>query len=127
MFDPVEPGHGAILRRAARLEYNLAIMEAVDPTSRFFNRELTWLAFNERVLEEAFDPARPPIERLKFLCIFSTNLDEFFMIRVAGLKHQIRASVAELSPDGLSPFDQIRQINTRAREMMARHGSCFRE
>ena len=102
-------------------------MDTADPSSRFFNRELSWLAFNERVLEEAFDPARPPIERLKFLCIFSTNLDEFFMIRVAGLKHQIRASVAELSPDGLSPFEQIRQINTRVREIVVRHGSCFRE
>src|SRR5688572_18421483 len=98
------------------LEYNVNIMETVvDPTSRFFNRELSWLAFYERVLEEAFDPVRPPLERLKFLCIFSINLDEFFMIRVAGLKHQIRASVAELSPDGLSPFEQIRQINTRVR------------
>ena len=127
MARPVEAGHGTILRHAARLEYNSPIMETVDPTARFFNRELSWLAFNERVLEEAFDPVRPPLERLKFLCIFSTNLDEFFMIRVAGLKHQIRASVAELSPDGLSPFEQIRQINTRVREMVARFGSCFRE
>jgi polyphosphate kinase len=99
----------------------------VDPGVRFFNREISWLAFNERVLEEAFDPIRPPLERLKFLCIFATNLDEFFMIRVAGLKHQIRASVAELSPDGLSPFEQIRLINARVREMVTRYGTCFRE
>ncbi|MBI4863526.1 MAG: polyphosphate kinase 1 [Candidatus Riflebacteria bacterium] len=98
-----------------------------DPASRLVNRELSWLAFNERVLEEAFDPLKPPLERLKFLCIFATNLAEFFLIRVAGLKHPIPADVADLSPDGLSPAEQIRQIHSRVRELVARRDPCLLE
>lgn len=76
----------------------------------FLNRELTWIEFNKRVLEEAADPAQPLLERLKFLSIFSTNLDEFFMIRVAGLKRQIRNYVNELTTDGMTAREQMNEI-----------------
>lgn len=85
------------------------------PTVRFVNRELSWMAFNERVLEEALDPANPLIERLRFLTIFHTNLDEFFMIRVSGLKQQVAAGVDVLSPDGLSPRGQLQRISDTLR------------
>ena len=71
----------------------------LDP-SLYINRELSWLEFNARVLHEAFDARNPLLERLKFLAIFSTNLDEFYMVRVAGLRRQIAAGVQHTPPDG---------------------------
>ncbi len=79
----------------------------------FINRELSWLEFNRRVLEEAQDATQPLIERVKFLTIFSSNLDEFFEIRVAGIKQQIESETSDVGPDGLSPtetFNSIRQV-----------------
>ncbi|MBS2024939.1 MAG: polyphosphate kinase 1 [Deltaproteobacteria bacterium] len=86
----------------------------------FINRELSWLSFNERVLEEACDPAVPPLERFKFLSICCSNLDEFFMIRVAGLKQQIAGHIEESGPDAMSPSEQLQHIATRTHEMVAR-------
>ncbi len=84
----------------------------------FINRELSWLEFNRRVLAEAQDPTQPLIERVKFLTIFSSNLDEFFEIRVAGIKQQIESETSNVGPDGLSPTDTFNNIQRIARELV---------
>src|SRR3954462_9255589 len=85
----------------------------------FINRELSWLEFNRRVLEEAQDPTQPLVERVKFLTIFSSNLDEFFEIRVAGIKQQIESETSDVGPDGLSPTETFNRIEKTTREMVA--------
>ncbi|MDH7515792.1 MAG: RNA degradosome polyphosphate kinase, partial [Bacteroidota bacterium] len=95
-----------------------------DP-SLYFNRELSWLAFNRRVLNEALDPEVPLLERLKFLAIVSSNLDEFFMIRVAGLKDQIDLGVPDVPPDGLTPEEALDRIKEEVERMTGLATSCF--
>ena len=86
------------------------------PADHYLNRELSWLEFNARVLEEAQDPATPLLERLKFLAIFSSNLDEFFEVRVAGLQQQLYAGLEpqDYGADGLDAQEQLARINERA-------------
>src|SRR5881398_3420671 len=85
----------------------------------FINRELSWLEFNRRVLEEAQDATQPLMERVKFLTIFSSNLDEFFEIRVAGIKQQIESETSDVGPDGLSPTETFNAIQRIAHELVA--------
>ncbi|MDP1646138.1 MAG: polyphosphate kinase 1 [Thiobacillus sp.] len=89
------------------------------------NRELGILAFHRRVLAQADDPAVPLLERLKFLCIFSSNMDEFFEVRVAGLKEQIRANSAQRSPDGMTPRQQYRAVSETAHALVAKQYELF--
>lgn len=97
-----------------------------DP-ARFINRELSWLEFNQRVLDEALDPENPLLERVKFFCIVSSNLDEFFEVRVAGLKQQIESDVVERSRDGLTASEASRAITRRVRQMVQDQYTCWRE
>ncbi len=95
-----------------------------DP-SLYLNRELSWLEFNGRVLHEALDPRTPLLERLKFLAIFSSNLDEFFQVRVAGLKQQVAAGLVERTADGMTPEDQLSAISAIVREQVRQHRTCL--
>lgn len=95
--------------------------------SPYFNREASWLEFNQRVLDQAFELANPLLERLKFLCIVSSNLDEFFEVRVAGLKQQRQHGINTAGPDGLLPAAALKMISTRARKMVADQYRCWKE
>ena len=100
---------------------------AVNP-ELFLNREMSWLAFNARVLNEAFDARNPLLERLKFLSIFSTNLDEFYMVRVAGLRRQLLAGVtAPTGPDGVSPPELVGAIRARILELVGMQQHCLHD
>jgi polyphosphate kinase len=94
------------------------ILKKYKDPNNFFNRDLSWIEFNRRVLEEALNPELPLLEKIKFVSIFSSNLDEFYMIRVSGLKEQIAANILEPTIDGLTPAEQIQKIETTLKPML---------
>src|ERR1700712_5668130 len=101
------------------------VIETFEP-KHFLNRELSWLEFNQRVLGEALDGKTPLLERVKFFCLFSANLDEFFEIRVAGLKQQMESSVVERSLDGLTATENLQVINRKVRQLVELQYRCWR-
>ena len=102
-------------------------LPAVDDPKYLLNRELSWIEFNRRVLEEALNKKTPLLERLKFLSIFSTNLDEFFMIRVSGLKEQIAEGVIGVSRDGLTAIQQLRAVREKVPQLLEVQLRCLHE
>src|SRR4051812_24671697 len=96
-------------------------------SSLYLNRELSWLAFNGRVLHEALDLRVPLLERVKFLSIFSANLDEFYMVRIAGLRRQVAAGVVQTPPDGLTPTEQLEAIYAEVARLATLQRHCLDE
>ncbi len=101
--------------------------DATLPADRFLDRELSWLAFNQRVLELAEDDTVPILERANFLAIFASNLDEFFMVRVAGLKRRIATGLAVPTNVGRAPLDVLADIGRKAHELQERHARAFQD
>ncbi len=97
------------------------------PEDRFLDRELSWLQFNERVLQLAGDDSLPLLERARYLAIFASNLDEFFMVRVAGLKRRVATGLAVRSASGLEPREVLEQISVFAHELTAMHARVFND
>ncbi len=94
------------------------LLKKYNSPQNFFNRDLSWVEFNRRVLEEALDPDLPLLEKVKFISIFCSNLDEFYMIRISGIKEQIAANVSEMTIDGLTPLQQLQKIERTLQPML---------
>src|SRR5690349_2187054 len=100
---------------------------AAAQVAKFFNRELSWLEFNQRVLDEGLDESLPLLERLKFLAITASNLDEFFMVRVGGLRLLVQQGIGTPDAAGMTPAEQLAAVSKRAHEMVDRQQACFLE
>ncbi|MEV4638615.1 RNA degradosome polyphosphate kinase [Actinoplanes sp. NPDC049548] len=122
----IEPTEPAVTTAAPRPAEPQAERDEL-PDDRFLNRELSWLDFNARVLALAEDPETPLLERAKFLAIFSSNLDEFYMVRVAGLKRRLKAGLPMRGGDRSSLRNQLEMITERAADLVTRHAACFAE
>jgi polyphosphate kinase len=130
--DPGEGPDGALSRTLVADAFDVEppyefLQDAELPDDRFLDRELSWLHFNQRVLELAEDPTLPLLERVRFMAIFASNLDEFFMVRVAGLKRRITAGVAVRPASGLLPREVLEAIWSSSRTLMERHGRLLRK
>ena len=112
------------LVRATRADADAAEADLRDP-ALYVNRELSLISFQRRVLEEAQDPHNPLLERIKYLSIVGSNLDEFFMVRVAGLRDQVEASVLDVGPDGMTPAVQLVAIRREVRKLLLDSHKCF--
>jgi polyphosphate kinase len=118
---PLSPGPASV--RPNRLGPDFSVVPSTE--TGYLNRHLSWLDFNERVLAIAEDASLPLLERVKFLAIFATNLDEFFQVRVAELDEQVDAGITVPSPDGLTPAEQLDLVRARSRDLAARHQRTF--
>ncbi|GEK20117.1 RNA degradosome polyphosphate kinase [Cellulomonas xylanilytica] len=125
-LDPSLAAHIAEHMAQTEIDEHIDTAEPL-PEDRFLDRELSWLAFNQRVLELAEDGDIPLLERVRFLAIFASNLDEFFMVRVAGLKRRIATGIAVTAASGLSPRQVLEAISEEAHKLMARHAAVFAE
>src|SRR4051794_34354521 len=131
----VARGAGASTHRPAGRLATAVVAPALDtypgdeplPAGRFLDRELSWLAFNERVLALAKDEELPLLERARFLAIFASNLDEFFMVRVAGLKRRIATGLAVTAASGLEPRRVLERISEKAHDLQAAHARVYRD
>ena len=112
--------------RAAAVPAKVSAAAETLPADRYIDREMSWLAFNQRVLELAEDPTVPVLERANFLAIFASNLDEFFMVRVAGLKRRIATGLAVPTNIGTPPLEVYGSISELAHELQERHARAFR-
>ena len=126
-MDSVNPVAGTDSLDEYDLEESSSIDDGTLPIDRFLDRELSWLAFNQRVLELAEDPQLPLLERANFLAIFASNLDEFFMVRVAGLKRRIVTGLAVPTNIGTPPADVLAAVSAKAHELQSRHSLVFRD
>jgi len=133
--DPPGPPQSADLLRGVSVDGEDLAEQSVGqgeeerplPEGRFADRELSWLAFNQRVIEQAEDTGLPLLERAWFLAIFASNLDEFFMVRVAGLKRRIATGLAVTAASGLTPRQVLEGIALKAHELAERHARVFQE